>query len=72
MIKRNLFSTVYKDQKTALINKKKSLIGTKDLKKWEVDQDKCPVSKVELINDEKLAMRYMFSNVRHTVYSGNH
>ena len=45
------------------MKKKEVAFATKDLKKWEVDQEKLPISKLELLNSKDTAMRYMFTNV---------
>lgn len=60
-MKRNEFSTVYKDQKAALLARKEAAYKTKDLKKWDIDQDKVSIPISDLINEKKLVMRYMFT-----------
>jgi hypothetical protein len=62
VIKRDNFSTAYKDEKAVLSLKKQNAFASKDLKKWEVDQEKLPITKLDLINDKKMAFRYMFTN----------
>lgn len=63
MIKRNLFSNEYKEQKEILNKKKEAAFASKDLKKWEIDQENLPVSKLDLLQDKSLAMRHMFTKV---------
>lgn len=62
ILKRDLFSSVYKEEKALLTEKKQEAYPSKDLKKWEVDQEKLTIPKLELISDKRLAMRYMFTN----------
>jgi hypothetical protein len=54
---------VYKEEKNALLARKEAAWNSKDMKKWDIDQDNIPVSKVTLLQDKKLAQRYMFPNV---------
>lgn len=65
MIKRNMFSNEYKEQKDSLLNKKEAAFITKDLKKWEIDQEILPVPKLDLLQDKNLAMKFMFTKVYH-------
>lgn len=71
MVRRNMFSLEYKDQKADLLRKKEVAFNSKDLKKWEVDQEKLPISKLDLLNDRETAMRYMFTMVGQ-IASGHH
>lgn len=63
MVKRNEFSNEYKDQKAELMKKKEAAFASKDLKKWEVDQEKLPVTMLEMSSNKETAMRYMFTHV---------
>jgi hypothetical protein len=63
MVKRNMFSTEYKDMKADLLKRKDTAFASKDLKKWDIDQEKLPVSKLELLNNKETAMKYMFTQV---------
>ena len=63
MVRRNFFSNEFKQQKTELIKKKEAAFLTKDLKKWEVDQEKLIISKLDLLSDKETAMRHMFTHV---------
>ena len=63
MLRRNEFSTVYKEEKNALLAKKEVAWTAKDMKKWDLDHDNLPVATVKLLEDKKLAQRYMFPKV---------
>lgn len=58
-----MFSNEYKEHKEVLMKKKETAFLTKELKKWEIDQENLPVPKLELLQDKNLAMRYMFTKV---------
>ena len=70
-MKRNEFSDFYKFEKINLQLKKESAYSSKDLKKWEIDQERLPVPKLDLLSDKNLALRYMFPKVESLYISGN-
>lgn len=63
MVKRNMFSNEYKEQKDGILKRKETAFLTKDLKKWDIDQENLPVPKLDLLQDKDLAMRFMFTKV---------
>ncbi len=69
-MKRNEFSDTYKNEKAYLQSKKENVFPSKDFKKWEIDQEKLLVPKLDLLNNKTLAMRYMFTKVLQMLMPG--
>lgn len=59
LMERNMFAENFRKSKEALDIRKAKLLDLRDLKKWEIDQERLQIPKIELLNSPILSKAYM-------------